>query len=316
MSENQNSIFSRPLLFSVLVLAVILVGSIVTAFYPLARDDMHPRIEERTPYTAIEFAGRDVYLREGCVNCHTQTVRPLKSEVLRYGDYSKGGESADERPFLWGSRRTGPDLSRIGGKYIEEWHLQHFVNPQKFAAVSNMPKYTWLADRLVDASATETHMKGLGLEYAAEDMTALAEMTELQALAAYMLSIGRGVERLSLVEITYEDFDTNGNPASGQDGAAVRGRQLFVSECSGCHGIDAEGDLAMPLTGLGGTDMDEGYVFVTIAGGFEGMMPNFVSTMTRMQIGSIVEYLKTLNEDVVETPEEVTTDMGSAEPIE
>lgn len=294
MSNNEKSIFSKALLFSIIVLVVILTGSIVTAFYPLVRGEMHPTIEGKEHYTALELAGRDIYQREGCLTCHSQTVRPLKSEVLRYGDYSKGGESAGERPFLWGSRRTGPDLARIGGKYPDEWHYQHMVNPQKFAQKSNMPKYPWLETTKVNAAATAKHMKAFGLTYTDDEINKLADKTELEAITAYLQVIGKAVTKLNLVEITSDDYAMHGNPAEGKPGAAEYGRTLFVSECSGCHGLQAEGNIGMPLEGYGYA-MDEEWAFLTVANGFEGLMPGFANVMTREQIGSLVEYLKTLH---------------------
>ena len=107
-------IYSKPILFTLMVTVAVLAGSVVMMAYPMFRADMHPKLENLRPFTALQLAGRDVYQREGCVNCHTQTVRPLRTEVMRYGDYSKAGEFFHDRPFLWGSKRTGPDLAREG----------------------------------------------------------------------------------------------------------------------------------------------------------------------------------------------------------
>lgn len=292
MSEN-NSIYSKPILFSIVALVVILVGSVVTAFYPLAQKEMHPVLDTLKPYSAIELAGRDVYQREGCSVCHSQNVRALKTEVLRYGDYSKAGESAYERPFLWGSRRVGPDLARIGGKYDDEWHMQHMLNPQHFAAKSNMPKYPWLATAKANATATEAHMKGLGYPYTPEDIQALAGKTELEALVAYLQRIGTAVEPFQLVTVTEEDYTKYGDPMKGKPEAALRGKTLFASECSGCHGMKGEGNIG-PDISVYGADMDDMTAFLTIANGTGGAMPGFINTMTRDQVASIVEYLRTM----------------------
>ena len=300
--SKENSIFSKPVLFSVMVLIVILVGTIVTAFYPLVRDEMHPQLENHEAYTLAQLAGRDIYQREGCMNCHTQVVRPLKSEVLRYGDYSKGGESAGERPFLWGSKRTGPDLARIGGKYLDEWHFQHFMRPQLFAERSNMPSYGFLAGVPANVEATKKHMKALGLEYTDDDVEELSGMDELQAITAYTQVIGTAVEPLQLVTLDYDDY--KGNPAAGNPDAAVRGEALYMSECSGCHGKEHEGNIGGSLRGFA-TGMDDATAFAVIGNGFHGMMPGFANTMTRMQIGSIVQYLKTFTE--------TDTDSGDSE---
>jgi cytochrome c oxidase cbb3-type subunit 2 len=128
--SHKKDIYSRAIPFALMVAVTILIGTVVTTIAPMFTKGMHPKLENLQPYTMLELAGRDIYQKEGCVNCHTQTVRPLKADVLRYGDYSKAGEFAYDRPFLWGSKRTGPDLARIGGKYPDEWHIQHMENPQ------------------------------------------------------------------------------------------------------------------------------------------------------------------------------------------
>ena len=198
---------------------VILVGTVVTMFYPIAMPSTQPRSGYVKPYTALQLAGRDVYKREGCNNCHTQTVRPLRTEVLRYGDYSKAGEFAYDRPFLWGSRRVGPDLARIGGKYADSWHYVHTVNPQTMFAASNMPRYTWLADSKLDTSYTLKKSQVLGFGYSEADIQKQlddervrltspeyryktqrdnaipaelrGDLTELDALIAYLQKLGR-----------------------------------------------------------------------------------------------------------------------------
>ena len=288
--SNNNSIYSKPILFAVLAFVVIMVGTVVTTLYPLIRSDMHPRLEALEPYTALELAGRDIYQREGCSLCHTQTVRPLKADVMRYGDYSKAGESADERPFLWGTRRTGPDLARIGQKYPEQWHLQHFVNPQKFAPKSNMPRYTWL-DRAVDATATEKHMMGLGYSYTSDEIQKLAKMSELEALTAYMMKLGHAVDNVQLVTLTEEDYAAYDNRLRGNTAARELGRSIYEAECAGCHGLNGKGNIS--VTDFTDYEIDEESAFLTIANGFEGMMPHFISIMTRDQIAGVLEYLKT-----------------------
>ena len=140
---------------------MILAGSIVTMGYPMLRGDMHPRLENLRPFTPLELAGRDVYQREGCSNCHTQTVRPLRSEVLRYGEYSKAGEFAYDRPFLWGSKRTGPDLAREGGKRPDGWHQRHYENPQAFEPRSNMPSYAFLKAARLEPAEVRSHYLAL-----------------------------------------------------------------------------------------------------------------------------------------------------------
>ncbi|HMK55696.1 MAG TPA: cbb3-type cytochrome c oxidase subunit II [Dissulfurispiraceae bacterium] len=193
--EFHKKLHNSPILFALLATIAILVGTIVTMFYPMMTEQMHPKLENLKPYTALQLAGRDVYQREGCNNCHTQTVRPLKTEVMRYGEYSKAGEFAYDHPFLWGSKRTGPDLARIGGKYPDMWHYRHFENPQAFFAQSNMPKYGWIKDSKLDPSDVEAHMKALDFPYTPQEIAALKDKTELDALVAYMQVIGTAVTK-------------------------------------------------------------------------------------------------------------------------
>src|SRR5512139_3574490 len=147
-------IYSKPIAFTLMVTATVLAGSLVMMAYPMLRPDMHPKLENLKPFTPLQLAGRDVYQREGCVNCHTQTVRPLKSEVVRYlgsraqeptARYSLAGEVAYDHPFLWGSKRTGPDLAFEGWiKPSAAWQKEHLENPKKLVARTNMPAYAFL----------------------------------------------------------------------------------------------------------------------------------------------------------------------------
>ncbi|HMK44861.1 MAG TPA: cbb3-type cytochrome c oxidase subunit II [Dissulfurispiraceae bacterium] len=201
MAESfHHKLHTSPLLFAILATVAILVGTIATMFYPMLTPEMHPKLENLKPYTALQLAGRDVYQREGCNNCHTQTVRPLKTEVMRYGEYSKAGEFAYDHPFLWGSKRTGPDLARIGGKYPDAWHSKHFDNPQAFFAESNMPAYGWIKANKLDPADVEAHMKSLDFPYTAEEIAALKGKTEMDALVAYMQVIGTAVTKKPAVE--------------------------------------------------------------------------------------------------------------------
>jgi cytochrome c oxidase cbb3-type subunit 2 len=187
------NLYSKPILFAVVATVVILIGTAVTMFIPMLTDGMHPKLAELKPYTALQLAGKDIYQREGCNNCHTQTVRPLKTEVMRYGEYSKAGEFAYDRPFLWGSKRTGPDLARIGGKYPDQWHVIHFDNPQAMYAKSNMPAYGWLKNNKLDPPDIEIHMRANSFPYTQAEIAALKDKTELDALIAYVQSIGIAV---------------------------------------------------------------------------------------------------------------------------
>lgn len=150
------------------------------------------------PYPALELAGRDIYVREGCYGCHSQMVRTLRFETERYGAFSVAGESVYDRPFQWGSKRTGPDLARIGGRYSDEWHRVHLINPRLVVPESNMPGYPWLAERPLDPAAIQRRMRvlrRLGHPYSEEDIEqaaqALRGKTEMDALIAYLQGLGR-----------------------------------------------------------------------------------------------------------------------------
>ena len=154
-------------------------------------------VEGLKPYTALQLEGRDIYIREGCVGCHSQMIRPLRAEVERYGHYSVAGESVYEHPFLWGSKRTGPDLARVGGRYSDDWQRAHLINPRDVVPESIMPAYPFLAENVLDGSDTAKKMdvlRTLGVPYTDEDMAgaqdAVKGSTELDALVAYLQSLG------------------------------------------------------------------------------------------------------------------------------
>jgi cytochrome c oxidase cbb3-type subunit 2 len=183
----------KPVTFVVLATLAILVGTLLTTFIPLFVGTVIPSTEKVVPYKPLELEGRDIYIREGCNNCHTQTVRPLLFETKRYGSYSQIENSALDRPHLWGSKRTGPDLANVGKKYPPAWHYQHMKDPQSMFARSNMPPYPWLADRKLDASGAEKKMKTLGYPYSPEDIKALEDKTELDAMVAYLMRLGKEI---------------------------------------------------------------------------------------------------------------------------
>ena len=150
------------------------------------------------PPAALELAGRDIYVREGCYNCHSQMIRTLSFETQRYGHYSVAGESVYDHPFLWGSKRTGPDLARVGGRYSDDWHRVHLMNARDVVPESNMPGYPWLAQNKLDAATVESHMRALrtiGDPYTDDDLksvkAAVDNKTELDALVAYLQSLGK-----------------------------------------------------------------------------------------------------------------------------
>ena len=149
------------------------------------------------PYPALELEGRDIYIREGCNTCHTQMVRPFRSETERYGHYTVAGEDVYEYPHLWGSKRTGPDLARIGGRYSDEWHRVHLINPRDVVPESNMPAFGWLADTVLDGKYTARKMEvlqTLGVPYTDDDIAGAADAvkgkTELDAVVAYLQGLG------------------------------------------------------------------------------------------------------------------------------
>ncbi|MGI9278103.1 MAG: cytochrome-c oxidase, cbb3-type subunit II [Endozoicomonas sp.] len=158
-------------------------------------------VEGLKPYTALQLEGRDIYIREGCVGCHSQMVRPLRAEVERYGHYSVAGESVYEYPFLWGSKRTGPDLARVGGRYSDEWHRAHLNNPRDVVPESIMPSYPWLNVNVLDGKLTSRKMevlRSLGVPYTDDDIegasTAVKGRTEMDAIVAYLQSLGTVIQ--------------------------------------------------------------------------------------------------------------------------
>ena len=149
------------------------------------------------PYTALQLAGRDVYIREGCYNCHSQMIRPLRAETLRYGHYSVAGESVYDHPFQWGSKRTGPDLARIGGKYSDDWHRTHLNDPREVVPQSNMPAFPWLNEAKIDGAVLQNHMRALrkvGVPYTDAEIDAAPKAvegkTEMDALIAHLQGLG------------------------------------------------------------------------------------------------------------------------------
>jgi cytochrome c oxidase cbb3-type subunit 2 len=236
-------IYRKPIMFSVVALLVILAGTVATMFYPMLRADMHPKLEALRAFTPLELAGRDIYQREGCMGCHTQTVRPLASEVARYGDYSKAGEFAYDRPHLWGSKRTGPDLAREGGLRPDDWHRRHFEDPRAIVPRSNMPAYAFLKNATLDPASAKEHYRALAhmykpSEFAAtdDDFGALSRKTEMDALVAYVQWLGHAIPR----ECAVGDLAA-ANPFADKREAVQRGMALYAMNCAQCHGDHGEG---------------------------------------------------------------------------
>jgi len=197
MAMTHDKIEKSPLLLIVLTILVVAVCGLVE-IVPLyfQRSTTEP-VKGLTPYDAVSLTGRDVYVREGCYNCHSQMIRPFRAETERYGPYSVAGEFVYDRPFQWGSKRTGPDLARVGGRYSDEWHRVHFNNPRDVVPESIMPAYPWLAKTPANAADIETKMRRLrivGVPYTDEDIAgakkALEGKTELDTLIAYLQGLG------------------------------------------------------------------------------------------------------------------------------
>lgn len=278
----------KPVVFLLLATATILVGTLVTMVLPFAWVNTEAdRIESVTPYSPLELAGRDVYIREGCNNCHTQTVRPLVAEVLRYGDFSKSGEFVYDRPFLWGSRRTGPDLARIGGKYPDAWHVQHMTAPKSIVPRSNMPAYAFLSQLAVDPDYTRKKMQVLGFPYSEDQIRALSGKTEMDAMVAYLQKLGSDIpwRQAARTEIVGE----LNNPFQGDSSVLPEGEALYREHCAACHGENLAGGIGPGLEDL---DMPDADLYQILFNGIpEGGMPAFAAVGSE-RVWKMVNYLK------------------------
>jgi cytochrome c oxidase cbb3-type subunit 2 len=324
-----DSIYKKPVTLAVAATLVVLVGTVATMAYPMIRSDMHPIVPGLQRLTPLELAGRDVYQREGCVGCHTQTVRPLRSEVVRYkgiqarekgARYSIAGEFAYDHPFLWGSKRTGPDLAFEGWiKPSAAWQREHLVDPQKVEPRSNMPRYAFLADRAVDGEEIQAHMRALrsvGVPYDDSEIAAAPRSvhgkTDLDALVAYLLTLGKAVDRSPAVgEAALERL----NPKLGDPAAVKRGRAVFAENCAMCHGDRADGKdadgTATPgpslvddvFLGVKGDLTDAAYLTIIQSGSDgkkalgrpglpEGGMPAFGGQLPQDDLWSILAWLR------------------------
>lgn len=198
MKKNKHELVEKHVgWFAVLSIIAISIGGLVEITPLLFQDQVNEPVKNLRPYTALELEGRDIYIREGCVGCHSQMIRPFRAETERYGHYSVAGESVWEHPFLWGSKRTGPDLARVGGRYSDEWHYVHLMDPRAVVPESNMPGYPWLAERTLDGNLTARKMevfRRFGVPYTDEDIANAQEdvagHTEMEALIAYLQSLG------------------------------------------------------------------------------------------------------------------------------
>jgi cytochrome c oxidase cbb3-type subunit 2 len=289
-------LYRKPIHFAIMATVVILIGTVVTMFYPMLTKEMHPKLENLKPYTALQLAGKDIYQREGCNNCHTQTVRPLKTEVMRYGEYSKAGEFAYDRPFLWGSKRTGPDLARIGGKYPDQWHYSHFEDPHAFFAKSNMPKYGWLKHDKLDAADVEVRMKVNGFPYTKEEIGDLAGKNELDALVAYMQVIGTAVAKKQQAPVAAVEEN---NPRASDAGAIKEGKELYKQNCEACHGDDGKGGIGPSLRDKEWLkkpgEISDGQLYGIIAAGTDAGMPGYDS-LGKDRVWALVSYIRSLEQ--------------------
>jgi cytochrome c oxidase cbb3-type subunit 2 len=197
MKFTHDQIERKPLLLILLVILVVSIGGLVEIVPLFFQKSTTEPVAGLTPYSPLRLAGRDIYVREGCYNCHSQMIRPFRAETERYGHYSVAGEFVYDRPFQWGSKRTGPDLARVGGRYSDEWHRAHLINPRDLVPESNMPAYPWLAKTSLDSESIVLHLKALkrlGDPYSDEQILnapkELAGKTELDALVAYLQGMG------------------------------------------------------------------------------------------------------------------------------
>ena len=198
MSLTHDKIETTPTLLIVLVILVVAIGGLVEIVPLYFQRTTTEAVKGIKPYEPLRLVGRDIYIREGCYNCHSQMVRPFRAETLRYqGHYSVAGEFVYDHPFQWGSKRTGPDLARVGGRYSDEWHRVHFNNPRDVVPESNMPNYPWLAKTPVDGDSLPAKMRALrtvGVPYADAEIASstkdVAGKTEEDALIAYLQELG------------------------------------------------------------------------------------------------------------------------------
>ena len=194
---NHDKVEKNVNIMAILIVIVISIGGLVEIVPLMASSAATEPYEGVTPYPPVELAGRDIYVREGCYNCHSQQIRPFRSETERYGPYSVAGEFVYDRPFQFGSKRTGPDLARVGGRYSDEWHRIHLMKPQDLVPDSNMPGYPWLAGAFVDGELVARKMRALarlGDPYTDAEIegaaAALDGVSELDALVAYLQNLG------------------------------------------------------------------------------------------------------------------------------
>ncbi len=195
--SGHEKIETNNFLMIVLILVAVAIGGIVEIVPLFFQKSTTQPIEGVKPYSALQLSGRDVYIREGCYNCHSQMIRPFRAETLRYGAFSVAGEFVYDHPFQWGSKRTGPDLHRVGGRYSDEWHRVHLINPRDLVPESNMPAYPWLERNRIAPDSMAPRMRALrrlGVPYTDEEIAGAADevrgKTEMDAVIAYLQGLG------------------------------------------------------------------------------------------------------------------------------
>jgi len=290
----------NPVIFIILAFVVIMVGTTVTMIAPFKWiNGPGDRIAEVKPYTPLQQEGRDIYMREGCNNCHSQTVRTLAADVERYGyggGYSRSGEFVYDRPHLWGSRRTGPDLAHIGLKYPDPkgmWHRKHMENPQSVVPASNMPAYAFLSAPL-DTSYSERKMKLLKFPYTQADLDELKGKSEMDAIIAYMRKLGTDLP-VSKVSKGPKSQTVLNNPYSDLNTVKAEALSIYAKDCASCHGDKREGTLGPALKGSARSDAD---LFAIIANGIEANgMPAFSGTLDEQKIWKLVTLIKLGKQD-------------------
>ncbi len=199
--KNHERVEKNVGLLAFFMVIAVSIGGLVQIVPLFFQDLVNEPVEGLKPYTALQLEGRDIYIREGCVQCHSQMIRPFRAETERYGHYSVAGESVYEHPFLWGSKRTGPDLARVGGRYSDDWHRAHLYNPRNVVPESKMPAYPWLVENKLDGKDTVAKieaMRWLGVPYTDADISgavaAVKGKTEMEAVVAYLQVLGTSIK--------------------------------------------------------------------------------------------------------------------------
>lgn len=202
-SNNRHELVEKNVgLLAILIIVAISFGALVEIIPLMFQKQTTEPVENLKPYTALQMEGRDIYIREGCNVCHSQMIRPFRAETERYGHYSVAGESVWEHPFLWGSKRTGPDLARVGGRYSDEWHRVHLMDPRALVPESNMPGFPWLAENVLDGKLTGQKLQlfrdQFGVPYTDEQIANAKQEVEgkkeIEALIAYLQSLGHAMK--------------------------------------------------------------------------------------------------------------------------